>query len=89
MDRNEFRSALDSYCSITRGSVTSYGRTEHHNKAIGGVKHSAHRYWVGADIVYDDVVDLETAIQTAARCGLKLIREDDHDHLQPLGWVAG
>ena len=86
----EFVDAVIRYCSMTRASVTSWGRTEGHNRAVGGVPYSAHRFWLGLDVVYDEPPgprDVPTEI--AARLGLRLIDEGDHDHLQPLTWTKG
>jgi hypothetical protein len=89
MTPSDFMELLIAYCLFTRGSVKSYGRTLQHNAQVGGVELSAHQFWVGADVVYDEPVELELAKATAERLGLRLIREADHDHLQPLGWPAG
>ena len=43
----DFADALRAYCQATSGSLTSWGRTPAHNKAVGGVTESA------ADVVYD------------------------------------
>lgn len=83
------------YCFMTGGSMTSCKRSDARNASVGGVNHSAHRYGVGFDVQYGDEkfefapIDHDTAVETARRLGLKLIREGDHDHLQPLGWEAG
>jgi hypothetical protein len=89
MSKNEFREAVESFCYRLGGSITSYGRTVRHNAAVKGVPQSAHQFWLAADIVYDDTVDQNLANDTAKRLGLRLIREDDHDHLQPVDWIAG
>lgn len=77
------------YCRRLSGSVSSYGRTVSHNQRVGGVPQSAHQFWLGADIVYDEPVAAPLAEDTARRLGLRMIREPDHDHLQPAGWSAG
>lgn len=69
--------------------MTSWGRTRAHNAAVGGVESSPHLRWVGAGVVYDERPDLENAATAARLLGLRLIREADHDHLQPLEWSAG
>lgn len=93
MTIDEFAEAAAQYCYMMRASVTSWGRSEKHNEQVGGVKNSAHRYFRGLDVVYDDPMllaqDPSPRIETAARLGLKLIAEGDHDHLQPLDWRAG
>jgi len=85
MTRAEFYDALFVYCSLMGASTTSSIRSEVHNKKVGGVLHSAHIFGLGADVVYDSPV-ADVAEARARRLGLKLIREGDHDHLQPLEW---
>lgn len=84
MDPIRFATALIAFCYATRGSVTSWGRTEKRNAAVGGVPTSMHRQFLGADVVYDEPIAVDFAQQTARRFGLKVVRESDHDHLQPL-----
>ena len=96
MTKDEFRQALESYCAFLGGSVTSYGRTPLHNGRVGGVQYSSHQFWLGADVVYDrdgpalgDSEWLGYRKETAARLGLFLWPESDHDHVQPANWRAG
>lgn len=89
MSSGEFALRLLVYCGITHGSVTSWIRSPEHNAQVGGVKHSAHLYGVGADVTYDAPVPVADALASAARLDLRLIREGDHDHLQPMDWQAG
>lgn len=89
MTRAEFLEAAASYCALTGGSVTSWARSLKHNKAVGGVTNSAHLYGLAVDIVYDAPQTLVIATERARRLGLKLLREGDHDHLQPASWPAG
>ena len=88
MTLGEFADAVRAYALITGASATSWGRTEKHNEAVGGVKYSAHRFWLAADLVYDGPPPPD-AVAVAHRLGLKLIEEGDHHHVQPLGWIAG
>lgn len=85
----QFFDAVRSFCTVLNGSVSSYGRAKAHNVAVGGVKYSAHQVWLGADVVYDTLPAIEERSEWAARLGLKLVVENDHDHLQPLEWRAG
>ena len=79
----EFASALVAYCAATGGSVTSWGRTPAHNKAVGGVADSAHLVWTGCDVVYDAGMAADPSRDLiAARLGLMLVHEGDHDHVQ-------
>ena len=90
MTLHDFVDATYRYGALTGASVTSWGRTTTRNTAVGGVPFSAHRFWVGLDVVYDDSHPAEVArVEIARRLGLKLIPEGDHDHLQPLDWSAG
>lgn len=89
MSPQTFADAIRAYCQAMGGSISSWGRTEAHNRKVGGVPGSAHRFWVGADVIYDALPAVDPATEYAARLGLKLIREGDHDHLQPLTWRAG
>ncbi len=89
MSTVEFLDALRAYCAALGASVTSYGRTTAHNVTVGGVKYSAHRAWLAADVVYDVIPPELDRQQLARRLGLLLVVEGDHDHLQPIGWSAG
>lgn len=85
MSYTDFVARLRLYCATMGASVTSYGRTAEHNRAVGGVPDSLHLEWLAADIVYDHVPGLDEAQATAASHGLQLLREADHDHVSPLG----
>lgn len=96
MTLGEFRDALETYCHVTGGSVTSYGRSMDRNRSVGGVALSGHRFWLAADVVYGPSPELmeqappsDLATEIARRVGLRLFRESDHDHLQPEDWRAG
>lgn len=93
MTPSEFHDRLRAYCGRFAASVTSSGRTVTHNRIVGGVERSAHLFWLAADVVYDHTLEavatLEERAEIARRLGLKLIHENDHDHVQPLDWRAG
>lgn len=89
MDHLRFFCSVVVYCAALGGSVTSWVRTKGHNEAVGGVPGSAHRFGLAVDVVYDAPVSLEDAKFFAARLGLRVIRESDHDHLQPMDWFPG
>lgn len=74
------------WCDHWNASVTSWIRTTEHNKAVGGVTHSAHLAGVACDVVYDEMPALEDVIRYGRTLDLRVIREGDHDHLQPLTW---
>ncbi len=85
----DFFAKLRAYCDHFAASVTSYGRTPAHNRAVGGVTNSPHLAWLAADLVYDTRPDELDATDFATLIGIRLIREQSHDHLQPLDWAAG
>lgn len=90
MNPHQFLDAIMAFCHFTNASVTSYGRSRKHNEDVGGKVFSPHQFWLGCDVVYDDLpVPSAVAHETAERLGLFLISEGDHDHLQPLDWKAG
>ena len=84
MTPSEFSSALIAYCGWSRASVTSYGRSQERNDKVGGVKNSC--LWRAADVVYSPCPEpgVAEARKRASQLGLRLIREDSHDHLQAL-----
>jgi hypothetical protein len=79
---DEFATASRLYCQELGGSVTSWGRTEKHSIAVGGFAGDPHTRWTGLDVVYDTPQPLALRYATAAKHGLQLIPEKDHDHLQ-------
>ncbi len=83
MTPTEFGSALIAYCFATRGSCSSWGRTQKRNGLVGGHSRSYHLVWLAADVVYDEKMDYDYRARLAARFGLKVVDETDHDHLQP------
>lgn len=89
MTRAEFAEAVYSYCARTGGSVTSWIRSEQRNAVVGGVPFSAHLAGLAVDVVYGAAPTREVRETWARRFGLLVIIEDDHDHLQPIGWRAG
>ncbi len=86
MDASAFALAAQMYCLVTRASGKSSYRTAKHNETVGGVAHSAHLVGLALDVVYDKPLPLAERDEWASRLGLRLITEDDHDHLQPLDW---
>lgn len=95
MTRADFYEAACEYAAMTGASQTSGLRSLKHNKAVGGKPFSPHLFGRGIDLVYDDSTMLTDPMkkginrELAARLGLFLFQEGDHDHLQPLDWKAG
>jgi Peptidase M15 len=92
MTRAEFLDAAYDLCQKYRASTTSWFRTDAHNKAVGGVPHSPHRFGLAVDVTYDTplTADQKTMfIEDAKRLGIFVLPEGDHDHLQPADWKAG
>lgn len=92
MEPETFAINIKELCLKLAGSITSWGRTNAHNHAVGGVEHSPHVAWVAADVVYDVVPALGDVEAEAGKRQLKAIREFTeegkftHDHFQPLDW---
>lgn len=89
MTHSDFRHAMMVYCAVLGASETSGGRTRFHNEKVGGVAHSAHLAFLAEDVVYDRPQPERERQEWADRLGLRLVVEDDHDHLQPKDWKAG
>lgn len=83
MDPFTFVARVFALCFKHRGSISSWGRTEKHNKDVGGVPDSYHMIWIGCDVVLDVMEKNEKFESDAGELGLKAILEGDHYHLQP------
>jgi len=76
-------------------SVSSWGRTDAHNRTVGGVPLSAHRRWLAIDIIPEGPAGetttlLPTLRAEASRLDLEVIDEwatKGHYHLQVKGWA--
>lgn len=86
MNEDEFITAVRTLCQRFGGSVTSYGRTVAHNKAVGGVCGSAHTWFLGADVVWDIPPEASRLRADAHELRLWSLWEGDHTHFQPLDW---
>ena len=90
MTVGEFAENVKALVEPHGGSVTSWGRSDAHAKKVGGFAGDPHTWWLGCDVVYDDVVpSIQRITQEAERLGLKLLREPTHDHIQPRNFPAG
>lgn len=86
MTETEFADVIRTLCQRFGGSVTSWGRTAAHNTAVGGVRGSAHTWFLGADVVWDIPPEASILKLDARELGLWSLWEGDHTHFQPLGW---
>ena len=82
MDAIDFALTILTLRSRFAFSVTSWGRTEAHNKAVGGHANSRHLTFEAADVVLDDPTQLSDCISVAQRLGLKVANEPHCLHLQ-------
>jgi len=65
------------------GRVSSWGRSQKGNTAVGGVSGSIHMLWLGMDVVLDEMKKNLEFEKDVDRLGLVAIYEGDHYHLQP------
>lgn len=79
-----FATSVIRYRAMMGGTVTFWGRTEKWDKKLRGHAPSLHLVDLAVDMIYDHWPALSEARQLAADCGLRLRREGDHDHLEPL-----
>ena len=89
MNHQDFAIAVLVYCYIMGASETQGRRTPARNAREKGVAHSPHLAGFGRDVSYDSLPAEALATEWAKRLGLRLKREEDHDHLQPLTWPPG
>ena len=68
---------------------TSGYRSAAGNTKVGGVPFSAHRFWLGQDVILDIPGQFEEFKEAARRLGLLAIDEGDHVHIQSRDWVKG
>lgn len=85
MDPWGFMWRVVTLCCKWGGSVSSWGRTQKHNKEVGGVEKSIHLLWLGADVILDLMEKNPDFEKDADLVGLEAIFESDHYHLQPKG----
>jgi len=52
------------------GSVISWGRSPKRNTMVGGHKDSFHMSWLATDIVFDDILGMDSATKFYQRMGL-------------------
>lgn len=89
MDPIQFLLALMQLYSKHPFSETSGQRTRKHNEDLDGVANSPHLYWVGRDVLFDPPLHPVERTEAARRLGLRIITEQDHQHIQPADWIPG
>jgi len=82
MGLSEFMYLVAAICFRWKCSVTSWIRTEEHNKTIGGHPESLHRWGLAVDIVADDQNDLQWILADIREAKLHYKVESDHIHVQ-------
>jgi len=82
MDAVEFAAVVLTLRTRFPFSVTSWGRTEARNKAVGGHPNSRHLTFEAVDVVLDDPKQKTECIAVAQRLGLKIADESNCLHLQ-------
>lgn len=83
MGVGEFAERISLIGMTCEGSVTSWGRSEKHNRAVGGKPLSGHRLFLGVDMVFDTPAGKVRAAELAKKLGLTATDEGDHTHLEP------
>ncbi|MCH8134709.1 MAG: hypothetical protein IIB77_01875 [Proteobacteria bacterium] len=63
-------------------SISSWGRTVAHNRAVEGHENSRHLLWQAVDCTLDDMGGYDAFYADAIRMGLVVVREGDHVHVQ-------
>lgn len=78
----DFFLAVMSLSARFRFSVSSWGRSVDHNRAVGGVEDSMHLYFMAVDVVLDSDLDAIPFCEAARRLGLVCLQEPEHLHVQ-------
>lgn len=89
MDPIRFLLALMQLYARYPFSETGGQRTPERNIEVDGVARSPHQHWVGRDVLFQGTPGREELNETGRRLGLKIIKELDHHHIQPVDWIAG
>jgi hypothetical protein len=78
----EFMQKIISIALATNASITSWIRSQKHNKDVGGSEYSLHLAGLAVDLIFDTPADKLLAIHYAERFDLTAIDEGDHLHIQ-------
>ena len=80
----EFAGRVHEYCLTLRCTVVAWQRTAEVNRKLGDEPNSPHLVGLAADVVYDSPIAAIHASRVAARFRLRVVHEQDHDHLEPI-----
>lgn len=83
MSLGEFWERVVILCHLYDARVTSGPRSTYWNKKVGGVPDSFHLVGLAADLVCRNPEHRPLLTHQAGRLGIRVITEEDHDHLQP------
>jgi len=76
-----FLAELDAY--VATPHVTSWWRTEEHNKEVGGLPNSKHLTGDAIDVTWVGDAPDPGMLQTySASAGVRIVREGTHEHFQ-------
>lgn len=84
MDPAAFWTAIITIGLATRGSVTSWLRSDRHNAAVGGAQGSLHTIGLAVDMIFDEPADALRAAIYFRRAGAHVLDEGNHLHVQAL-----
>lgn len=72
-------------CVETGGSVTSWVRSDAHNREVGGVDGSRHLSGAAVDVVFDRPEGRVRAVERWQQAGLEVVLEESHVHVELSG----
>lgn len=82
MTEYEFQQWMFDLCKTYSGSISSWHRSVHHNKRVGGATNSQHLGWKAADLVLDNHKEqVAEVIEICKARGLWTLDEGDHIHI--------
>lgn len=84
MDIGTFCTIVFAVCKIYGGSVTSWVRSEAHNKTVGGTANSKHLFGLALDIVLDKAENQTPCIEALRACKLRAFWDKTHIHVETL-----
>ena len=85
MDLETFCRMMYALCKIHGGSVTSWIRTDAHNKSLpGSVANSKHKEGLAVDVVFDSAVSHAPFIEACRAVKLRAFLDKDHVHVETI-----